>query len=120
LIGWYVGIDQSFGGFAVAAYTPTQLQPRLFRKAFPAATYGGGVDRTLHVGAWLTIVLRDIGIDTVTHVAMEGYARGAKFRREEAGELSYEVRRTLHHHRLPDDRGTDAARQVRHRPRRSR
>lgn len=98
MIGWYLGIDQSFAGFAVAAYSPTEPKPELWRKSFPAAKFGSGVDRTMLVGSWLSIVLRDIGIDHITHVAMEGYARGSKFRREEAGELSYEVRRTLHRH----------------------
>lgn len=95
MIGWYCGIDQSLGGYGIAFFAPTE-RPRLFHKAFSAQKYGAGVDRLLHVGAWVLSVLQDLGTDRIVHVTMEGYARGAKFRREESGEISLITRLTLH------------------------
>jgi len=93
----YVGIDQSFGGLAVAIYRPDfSGASRVQRRAFSAAKFGKGVDRLITVEDWIHLIFTVNNLhDKVTHVAMEGYARNAKSRREESGEISYAVRRAL-------------------------
>lgn len=99
MIGAFLGIDPSFGGFAVAAYWPDGRPPRIERRAFTAAKHGKGVDRLFFVGRWLERVLEEIGgahpARDIVHVAMEGYSRGSANRREEAGELSAVTRLAL-------------------------
>lgn len=99
MIGTFIGIDPSFGGFAVAAYWPDGRPARIERKTFPAARYGKDVDRLYWVGTWLDQIFEDIGgaypARNVIHVTMEGYSRGSVNRREEAGELSAVTRLAL-------------------------
>ncbi|TKK84655.1 crossover junction endodeoxyribonuclease RuvC [Herbidospora galbida] len=98
MIGRYIGIDQSFSGFAVVAYAPGEA-PAVHRKAFPPAKFGKGVGRLIAVQEWLDELFgRWGGIHppaSVMHIAMEGYARGRAFRREEVGEISAAVRLRL-------------------------
>jgi len=90
----YVGIDQSFGGFAVVALR-SDNQHQVYVRAFSASQYGTGVDRLLAVERWLEQVLRLVGPKSISHVVMEGYSRQSQWRREEAGAMSYAVRRVL-------------------------
>ena len=81
-----LGIDQSYTGFAVTAMTmhgPPDYAAWLFRSS------GEGVKRVISVRDFLealSLVLQDERL-VVGDVAMEGYAPGAKFGRELAGEL---------------------------------
>lgn len=88
----YIGIDQSYTGFAVVALNSSTLQPTDYLGKFPPTKYSAPVDRLLAIEDWLDGVLHGWDPDGV---AMEGYANGAKFGREAAGELGYAVKRVL-------------------------
>lgn len=93
----YVGIDQSFGGFGLVALIPDGRETRFDLKAYPAAKYGAGVDRLKAVADHLAAFswrCHTEGLD-IAHICLEGYARGASHRREEAGEIAATVKLTL-------------------------
>jgi Holliday junction resolvasome RuvABC endonuclease subunit len=93
----YMGIDQSFGGFAIVVWVPEWQKADYDLKAYPAKNYGSGVDRLKAVTEHIVDVTHDIhkkDLD-VKHICMEGYARNSRFRREEAGELGATVKLTL-------------------------
>ena len=93
-----IGIDQSYHGFGITAMATAGVP---LYHSWLYASSGTGVKRVINIRDFLDLVdgqLRDryCGLDTV---AMEGYAPGAKFGREMAGELGgmvkvwlYEVR----------------------------
>jgi len=88
----WVGIDQSYTGFGLALLGHDEVHTVLGK--FESAKYGTGPGRLLDIERWLT---RELSVlDTVEHVCLEGYANGAKFGREIAGELGYAVKRTLY------------------------
>lgn len=93
----YIGIDQSYSGFALCAYYPGAKDSIDTLWKYAPAKYGTGIDR-------LNAIYQDIGslfyrIDrdrwVVQHVCMEGYASASKFGREQAGELGAIVKRAL-------------------------
>jgi len=87
----YVGIDQSYSGFAVLIYDNDSGAFEKHLGKFEAKKYGQGIDRLQAIGDWLYDLLTpDIG-----HVCMEGYAPGAKFGREMAGELGAITKQAL-------------------------
>lgn len=88
----WVGIDQSYTGFAVVAINVSTGEHYDHLGKFPPAKYGTGVDRLLAIENWLMEVLSGWDIDWI---CMEGYANGSKFGREVAGELGYATKRLL-------------------------
>jgi len=94
----YVGIDQSYSGFAIVFYSPRHGDYTSWVREFPAAKYGKGVDRLNTIGQWLddqfTMAEGDLR-QTIGHVCMEGYSMGAKQGREQSGELGATVKSIL-------------------------
>lgn len=88
----YVGVDQSYGGFATTLYDPETGDHDTLVQAFEAKAYKNQGDR-------LTIVyghiIGRIPKDSVARVAMEGYSMGSKFGREKLGELGGIVKMSL-------------------------
>lgn len=93
----FLGIDQSYSGFALCAYYPVAKDTQDCVWKYPPAKYGSGVDRLNAIEAELASALHRIDRDgwIVQHVAMEGYAAARKFGREEAGELGAAVKRAV-------------------------
>lgn len=89
----WAGIDQSYTGFGVTVINATSGEHTSLLGKFDAAKYGTGVGRLMAIESWLYNALSGWDID---HVCMEGYANGAKFGREAAGELGYAVKRALY------------------------
>lgn len=97
----YVGIDQSYSGFAIVFYSPEHNDYTSWVRAFPADKHGKGVDRLHTIGHWLEAQLEQQEGDlrrTIGHVCMEGYSMGAKQGREQAGELGATVKSVLCHY----------------------
>lgn len=90
----YVGIDQSLSGFGLSILFDDDLRHDTRVKGFDPAKLGPGVTRYLKVAEWLDSVLQ--GFPTPNHIVMEGYANGAKFGREKAGELGATVKMALY------------------------
>ena len=91
----YVGIDQSYGGFGLT-FLKNNGQHETVVKAFGPDKYGPGVTRLVAISDWLYQELRRHELDeNIEHVCMEGYANGAKFGREQAGELGAHVKLTI-------------------------
>jgi hypothetical protein len=91
---WVIGIDQSYGGFAMAMRQPDSGVLYVMKMKPPSKKIG--VDRLIDIGAWMTATIDTlVPRDAVAHVCMEGYAQGSKFGREIAGELGGEVKSTL-------------------------
>lgn len=86
----YVGIDQSYSGFGLVIINSSTGEVTDALGKFDLAKYGSEVDRLLAIERWLQVHLAGWDIDGV---CMEGYANGAKFGREKAGELGYAVKR---------------------------
>lgn len=91
----YLGIDQSYSGFALSAYNP-QGGADVMVTGWDPKKYGKGVDRLLSIEDWmkdrLLFLYRKYDI---RHVCMEGYSAGSKFGREAAGELGAVVKIAL-------------------------
>lgn len=77
-----VGIDQSYTGFGFSVDGESK------KRAFPASKFDSDVHRLASIRQWLTgwLVLQQ-NREEIDFVVMEGYANGAKFGRELAGEL---------------------------------
>lgn len=91
----YIGIDQSLSGFGFAVLYPDGSF-HAETMAFKPEVHGTGIDRLKAVRKELTLRLHAVQArGPILHVAMEGYANGAKFNREQMGELGAIVKETL-------------------------
>lgn len=93
----FVGIDQSYTGFAFCAYYPIEKDAVECVWKYPPAKYGSGIDRLNVISSELISTLYRLDRDrfSVLHVCMEGYASGSKFGREQAGELGAIVKQSI-------------------------
>lgn len=82
----YVGIDQSYSGFAITAINDTGYKTTVFKSD------KRGVDRLKDIQAYVMNALAEY---TITDVAMEGYAFGSQMSNM-LGELGGMVKMTLH------------------------
>ncbi|WNI17585.1 crossover junction endodeoxyribonuclease RuvC [Actinacidiphila sp. ITFR-21] len=92
----YIGIDQSYSGCAIVAFTPATKTATEHVYDFSPSKAGVGPQRLAYVHHTLRqlfVNLRQQG--TVSQVCFEGYAYGSKFRREELGELGGVMRLAL-------------------------
>lgn len=88
MLGTAIGIDQSYSGCAIVAYDAVEGTAEHWTYDFSPKVAGTGIARLLYVRRVLRERLSEIAWqEQVTHVAYEGYAYGARFRREELGEL---------------------------------
>lgn len=97
----FLGIDQSFGGFGAIWYVPYGDYHASAFQRFPPEHYGSGVDRLAAVQEWLGAFLTTTAHNTgcrIAHICMEGYAMGARYAREVAGELGAAVKLALFDH----------------------
>jgi len=96
----FVGIDQSYSGFGITFLKADGTHETLVKK-FDPSKYGPGPSRLQVIADWLGRVLAehdvlsDVLDSDIEHVCMEGYASGAKFGREKAGELGGLVKLSL-------------------------
>jgi len=91
----YVGIDQSYSGFGLTFLYADGRHITEVGK-FEPKRLGEGIDRLEEIGRWLSTHLQvQQQIEFIDHVCMEGYANGAKFGREKAGELAAIVKQTI-------------------------
>lgn len=94
----FIGIDQSYSGFAVGIWMPSLNEFEYHLNAYAPKKYGDGVDRLRAITSDLRNDLANMaygrGLD-VRHVCMEGYAAEAKFGREKSGELGAVVKLAL-------------------------
>lgn len=86
----WTGIDQSYSGFAIVHLNEDGTY-KASLEGFAPKEWGTGVDRLANIDVWLTERLNP----HAQHIAMEGYAAGSKFGREQAGELGATVKRRL-------------------------
>lgn len=86
-----VGIDQSYSGLAICGYDSEGHYATC--KAFPLGKYDHEVQRLEEI-FYHMYANQALGDDTVK-VCMEGYAHGAKFGREQAGELGGTIKLAL-------------------------
>jgi len=94
----YVGIDQSLTGFGLTFLLANGEHHTIVQK-FDPKKYGPGVTRLIAIYDWLSHELRKHELDEyIFHVCVEGYANGAKFGREQAGELGGFVKLALYDH----------------------
>lgn len=93
----YLGIDQSYTGFALAFYDSADGTAATFLGKHNSKKRGTGVDRLLDIETWLFNILDEVKahMGIPGHTSMEGYAFGRVNGREQAGELGYAVKRTL-------------------------
>ncbi|WP_371799171.1 hypothetical protein OG963_15380 [Streptomyces sp. NBC_01707] len=92
----YLGIDQSCSGCAIVTYTPATGHTGVERFDFSPKTAGTCPRRMVHVHWTLREFFHAQRLaGTVGAVAFEGYAYGAKFKREEMGELCGVLRLAL-------------------------
>jgi len=91
----YVGIDQSYSGFGITFLREDGTHETIV-KGFDPKKCGPGATRLVVIRAWLMdeIHLHDMR-EPIDHCCMEGYANGAKFGREKAGELGAVVKLAL-------------------------
>jgi crossover junction endodeoxyribonuclease RuvC len=90
----YVGIDQSYTGFAVVAIDAEGIVVHEDVTKFEAKSHGSGIDRLIGIYGHLFAVLHEI--DDVGQVCMEGYSAASKFGREAAGELGAMVKMAIY------------------------
>ena len=81
----YVGIDQSFTGFAFVSIDADGMDIIGNLKSFDAKEYRTGIERLLSVYQHLFNMFSET--EDVAHICMEGYSNASKFGREQAGEL---------------------------------
>jgi crossover junction endodeoxyribonuclease RuvC len=100
----YVGIDQSYTGFAFVSLDAdgTDIVGNL--KSFDAKT-GNGIERLLSIYQHLFKLFSET--DDVAHICMEGYSNASKFGREQAGELGAIVKLAVYDYfdRFNDEHG---------------
>lgn len=90
----YVGIDQSYSGFGITFIKPDGTHETIV-KGFDPKKYGPGASRLTAISIWLDGMLEAKGWP-IEHACVEGYANGAKFGREKAGELGAVVKMALY------------------------
>ena len=91
----YVGIDQSYSGFGIT-FLMTDGTHETIVKKFDSKK-SAGVTRLEDMADWLALEIHEHGQnEPIKHVCMEGYANGAKFGREKAGELGAVVKMALY------------------------
>ncbi|MEW1675610.1 hypothetical protein AB0O47_20555 [Streptomyces noursei] len=92
-----LGIDQSYSGLAMVAYDSDTQRHRDYLHVFSANKYVTQSDRLDAVQTQVSLNIGDIKstFGWIAVVAMEGYALGAKFGRELAGELGAAVKLAL-------------------------
>ncbi|MFF8283373.1 crossover junction endodeoxyribonuclease RuvC [Streptomyces albus] len=92
----YLGIDQSYSRCAIVAYTPATRRAEVERFDFSPKKSGKGPQRLAHVHRVLREYFEAQRLaGPVGAIAYEGYAYGAKFKREELGELGGVMRLAL-------------------------
>lgn len=92
----YLGIDQSYSGFATVAYAPAAGTVTEHVLDFSPAKAGHGPQRLHHAHHALEQHFQTLAkAGEVRQVAFEGYAYGAQFKREELGELGGILRLAL-------------------------
>lgn len=93
----FLGIDQSYSGFALCAYYPEATDVMDCVWKYPPAKYGSGIDRLNSISSELVGALYRLDRDgwSVRHVCMEGYAAERKFGREQSGELGAIVKQAI-------------------------
>ena len=89
----YVGIDQSYTGFAFVSLDADGTDVSGNLTSFDAKT-GSGIERLLSVYGHLFNLLHET--DDVAHICMEGYSAASKFGREQAGELGAIVKLSIY------------------------
>lgn len=97
LSGIVVGIDQSYDGFAMVTLDRHGNYDEALGH-FKAEKYGRGVQRLFAIESWVFDQLLNVqhgNPGAIVHVCMEGYAPGAKFQREQLGELGAAVKYAL-------------------------
>lgn len=94
-----LGIDQSYSGLAMVAYNSDTHEHADALGAFEADKYHSQGHRLAAAGMWMSTQIKrfEATLGPIDVVAMEGYAAGAKFGREIAGELGAAVKLTLLH-----------------------
>lgn len=93
----FVGIDQSYTGFAATLLLDDRTHRTVLRK-FGGNKVGSGINRLMVIDDWLQTLLYTWEKDferSIQHVCIEGYANGVKFGREQSGELGATVKRAL-------------------------
>lgn len=81
----FVGIDQSYSGFAVTVLSGDTHETCV--ASFPPTKYQGDGHRLEVIQQWLFDTIDAATTVDPVGVAMEGYSMGSKFGREKAGEL---------------------------------
>ena len=92
----YIGLDQSYSGFGLTALYNDGESFSMCKK-FDLKKEGSGVTRLRAIQKWLMeeLATRDF-TESIEHICMEGYAPGAKFGREKAGELGGMVKLAIY------------------------
>ena len=92
----YVGCDQSYSGFGLTFLNADGTHETIVKK-FDPKKCGPGVTRLEAINEWLAeeLCAHDSN-EPIAHVCMEGYANGASFGREKAGELGAVVKLALY------------------------
>ena len=95
----YCGVDQSYSGFGITFLKADGTHETIVKK-FDPKKCGPGVTRLGLIGSWLgNEIRRHEDDEIIEHVCMEGYAAGASFGREKAGELGAVVKMALYESR---------------------
>ncbi|MEU1552109.1 crossover junction endodeoxyribonuclease RuvC [Streptomyces scabiei] len=83
-----IGIDQSYSGCAIVRYNATDGTASETVYDFSPKVAGTGINRIQYVHHVLYVAFEQASVlGQITHICYEGYAYGAKFKREELGEL---------------------------------
>jgi Holliday junction resolvasome RuvABC endonuclease subunit len=91
-----IGIDQSYTGCAIVHYNATDGTATETVYDFSPKVAGTGIERIQHVHQTLSVHFERVSVlGQITHICYEGYAYGAKFRREELGELGAAMKLAL-------------------------
>ncbi|WP_328749263.1 MULTISPECIES: hypothetical protein [unclassified Streptomyces] len=91
-----IGIDQSYSGCAIVRYDATSGTATETVYDFSPKAAGTGIDRIQYVHHVLYVHFERISVlGQITHICYEGYAYGARYRREELGELGAAMKLAL-------------------------